>query len=102
MELPVDGLQTGGVHMGVDLRRRDVGVAEHFLNDAQVGPAGEQMGGEAMPEKVGVDVGFEPGTRCVAFDELPNALRRQFFPRTERKISAPVRLETSFGRSISR
>ncbi len=40
------------LHMGVDLRRRDVGMPQQFLDDAQVGPAFEQVAGEGMPQHV--------------------------------------------------
>ena len=71
--------------MGIDLRRRNVGVSEHFLDNAQVGAAGQKMGCEAMPEKVGIDICFETCARRVTFDELPNALWRQ--------LSSPHRQE---------
>ena len=41
---------------GIDLGRGDRGVAEHFLDDAQIGAAGEEVGGEAVPERVRADV----------------------------------------------
>ena len=39
-------------HMGVDLRRRDVGVAEQILNDAQVRAVLQQMTGEGVAKDV--------------------------------------------------
>ena len=42
-------------HMRVDLRRRDVGVAQQLLHRAQVGAAIEQMAGKGMPQHVGRD-----------------------------------------------
>ena len=41
MKLLVDTLEAGSVDVGVDLRRTDAGVAEHFLHLAQVGAAGQ-------------------------------------------------------------
>ena len=38
--------------MRIDLRRADIGVTEQKLQAAQVGPAGEQMRGEGVPEHV--------------------------------------------------
>jgi hypothetical protein len=38
--------------MGVDLRRRDVGVAEQQLHHAQVGAVVQQVGGEGMAQHV--------------------------------------------------
>ena len=40
VELAVDRLEPLAVHVGVVLRRADVGVAEHLLNGPQVGAAG--------------------------------------------------------------
>jgi glutamyl-Q tRNA(Asp) synthetase len=39
-------------HMGIDLRGGDVGMAEHLLQAAQVGAAGQQMAGEGMAQHV--------------------------------------------------
>src|SRR3989338_1087399 len=38
--------------VGVDLGRGNVGVAEHGLDGAEVGPPLEQMAGEGVPERV--------------------------------------------------
>ena len=46
----------GAVHVGVDLRGRDIGVAEHFLDGAQVSPALKQVGGEGVPKRMGVKI----------------------------------------------
>ena len=56
MESPVHGLKAGAVDVGVDLRRGDVGVPEQELHHAQVGSAREQVGREAVPQHVRVDV----------------------------------------------
>ena len=44
--------------MGVDLRRRQAAVPEKLLDAADVGPAVEKMGREAVPQRVGA------GVRC--------------------------------------
>ena len=36
------------VDMGIDFGRRDIGMAEHLLDAAQVGAMGQQMGGEGV------------------------------------------------------
>lgn len=66
----VDGFHAVGVDVGVDLGGDDVGVAEEFLDDAEVGAAGEEVGGEGVAEGVGVD-GADAGTFGHAADELP-------------------------------
>ena len=53
MRLSVNLQQALDVHVGVDLRRGERGVAEQFLDDAQVGPGFQQVGGEGVAEGVG-------------------------------------------------
>ena len=48
----VDLQQPLGVDAGVDLRGRERGVAEQFLDRAQVAAARQQMRGEGMPQRV--------------------------------------------------
>ena len=48
MKLLVHPLQTRHVDMGIELRRRDTGMAQHFLDLSQIGAAGQQMGCEAV------------------------------------------------------
>jgi len=43
----VDRPQAVLVHVRIDLRGGDVAVAEEFLDDAEVGAAADQVGGEA-------------------------------------------------------
>ncbi len=63
-------------HVGVDLRGRDVGVAEQFLDDAQIRAVGEKVAREGVAEHVGRDLGggnAEPGRECleIAPEGLP-------------------------------
>ena len=53
--------QSTAGHVGVYLRGREVGVAQHHLHRPQVGPALEQVGRETVPEGVGRDVLLDPG-----------------------------------------
>ena len=46
------GLPGGGVDVGVDLRGEDGLVAEHLLDDPQVRPAFDEVGGEGVAEGV--------------------------------------------------
>ena len=52
MRRPVHVEEPGGVDRGVALGRRQRGVAEQFLDRLQVAAAGQQVGGEGMPERV--------------------------------------------------
>ena len=57
----------------VHLRRRNIGVPEHFLNDPQVGAIAKQVGREAMAEKVRVNIFLQPCTARMFFYDLPDA-----------------------------
>ena len=52
MEPVVGFFQPLLINMGVDLRRRDIGVPEHFLDDTEIAAIIEQMRGEAVPKRV--------------------------------------------------
>ncbi len=51
----MDGAEAVLVDVGVDLGGGDVGMAEHFLDDSEVGAVVEEVGGEAVAELVGMD-----------------------------------------------
>ena len=55
MEFFVDGAEAVLVDVGVDLGGGDVGMAEHILDDSEVGAVVEEVGGEAVAELVGMD-----------------------------------------------
>lgn len=78
METFVNGLEALLIHVGVDLRRGDIGVSQEFLNDTEVGPVFEKMGREGMPEKVGIDVLGDPGLFRPFLDDLANAVGREW------------------------
>ena len=73
----MDFLEPRVVDVRVDLRRRDAGVAEHFLHLPQVGAAGEQVRGEAVAQRVRAQLGGAAGQFCVQLDQLPNPLAAQ-------------------------
>ena len=52
MMIGMELLQPLARHVGVDLRRRDVGVAEQQLHHAQVGAVVDQVGGEGVAQYV--------------------------------------------------
>lgn len=64
------------IDMRIDLRRRNIGVAEHLLNNPQIGTVSEKMCRETMAEKVRVNVLFEPCTPRVFLHDLPDTRRR--------------------------
>ena len=48
MVLAMDPFELGLVYMGVNLCGGDVRVAKKLLDDAQVGPSGEEVGSKAV------------------------------------------------------
>ena len=52
VRVEVDVLQALGREVGVDLGGRQIGVAEHLLQRAQVAAPGEQVGGERVAQRV--------------------------------------------------
>jgi hypothetical protein len=53
MGLLVHFPQAGGIQMGVNLGGGQVRVAQQQLQDPQVGPPGQKMGGKGMAQGVG-------------------------------------------------
>ena len=47
--------------MGIHLGGRQLGMAEQFLNDPEVGTAIEEMGGEGVPKDVGMNFFLKAG-----------------------------------------
>ena len=47
------------VKVSINLRRRDIRVAQQFLNATQVVARLEQVGGEGMPQQVGLLLGVD-------------------------------------------
>src|SRR5688500_14336140 len=74
MVLVVDLLEARACDVGVDLGRRDIRVAEHHLDRAEVRAMLEQVRGERMPEDVRGDVGADPRFARVPGDLEPYRL----------------------------
>src|SRR4051794_8071884 len=69
----VDLLEAFAREVGVHLGGRDVGVAEHLLDGAQVAAAGKQVGGEAVAQRVRTHLAREASVAGVALDDLVEA-----------------------------
>lgn len=69
----MDGFKSGSVHVGVDLRRGNIRMAEHHLDSPKVGAAGEKMSGKRMPEHVRTDLVFDTCCPRPFFDDLPES-----------------------------
>src|SRR5207244_5627989 len=59
MKLSMHCLQPLLIDVRINLRRRDVGVPKHLLNDAQIGAIAQQMRREAVPEQMRITVLFQ-------------------------------------------
>ena len=76
MKLSVHRLQPLLIHMRINLRRRNVGMPEHFLDDAQIGAVAEQMRGKTMPQQVRINICLQSGPPRAFLHDLPDARRR--------------------------
>ena len=64
MTAEVDLLELLAGEVRVELGGRDVGVAKHLLHGAQVAASGEQVGGEAVAQRMRAEAAREPGGRA--------------------------------------
>ena len=75
VKLPVHGFEPLLVHVRVNLRRRNIGVTEHLLDDSQIRTVSQQVGREAMPQKVRIHIFFQATAPRVLLNDLPNTRR---------------------------
>src|SRR4029453_934014 len=72
--------------VGIDLRRRDVGVAEELLHRAQIGATLQEVAGKGVAENVRRDArGFDPRGESERLQLLPKALAGEMAPSARRK-----------------
>ena len=71
----MDLAESRSADVGVDFGGLDAGVAQEFLNDAQVGAVFEQVGGEAVSKHVGRQRPLKAGLACALFDAAPECGR---------------------------
>ena len=72
MELTVDSFQSLLIDVCIDLCGPNIGVAKHFLDDAQIGAVPQEMRGEAVSQKVRINVLFESGAPGMFLHNLPD------------------------------
>ena len=70
MKLLVYLLQPTLIHMSVDLRCGDVGMAEHFLDHPQVGAMVQQMGGKGMTQEMRMHMLLQSGSLGALLNDL--------------------------------
>src|SRR5687767_7473935 len=71
MILPVNGPEILPIDVRVELSRRDVGVAQHLLDGAQIGAPLQQVRGERMPQRMRRYVLRDAGPLDVLAKDLP-------------------------------
>jgi hypothetical protein len=70
-------LQVIARDMSVDFRGRDVGMSQHRLHGAKIGPVLQQMRCEGMPKRVGRHPLLDPSGETVLSQRFPKALPRE-------------------------
>jgi hypothetical protein len=61
MTIGMHRLQSPGPDMGIDFRRRDIGVAKQLLYHPQIGTVHQHMGWRGVPEHMRVHVLVDAG-----------------------------------------
>ena len=98
-------------HVGINLSRGDVGMAQHGLNRPQIGAAFQQVARKGVPQRVGRDHFSEPCPKTVTLDQLPKTLAAERFSGPgdkksgthtvfEKRLACPVGLSSDFFLSI--
>ena len=64
------------VDVRINLRRRDVDVPKHLLNDAQIGAIAQLVRREAVPEQMWVNLLFQACVAGFFFHDLPDSCGR--------------------------
>ena len=59
MKFPMHRFQALLIDVRINLGCRDVGVAKHLLDDAQIGAVTEQVRGKTVSQKVRINVGCQ-------------------------------------------
>src|ERR1051325_2565484 len=77
--LAVHFFKPRAVHMGIDLRGRDIRMSEHRLHRPQIRAALEQVSCERMAQGMRCHSFIDPRRESVSSDELPKSLPGQRF-----------------------
>ncbi len=89
VELVIDRPHPLFEHVRVDLRRREIRVAEHHLDRAQIGAALEQVRRKRMPQHVRAERAATARLPRVALQDLPEPDARQAGPAAARVDEQP-------------
>ncbi len=86
--------------MSVDLCRRDVGVAQQFLDRSQVSPATQHVGGKTVPQGMRSNRHIQLGRFRVTLEYLPEALPGQSLPAAIEEKGLPLIIMRQVGASF--
>ena len=75
----MESFQSLALDMGIDLRRRKLGMPQHRLDGTKVGAMLQQMRGKRMSEHVGGNWLGNPGLPRADAKQFPKALPTQLF-----------------------
>ncbi len=92
-EVRMDTFQALALHMGIDLRRRDLRVPQHDLEGSKICPALQEMGRERVADHMRGQLCCNAGFFRPPAEQLPEPLSRQRRPppchKHVRRRSAP-------------
>ena len=92
MQIAHHGLHPRIEHVGIDLRRRNIGMAEQFLHDAQIGAVLQKMAGEGVAQHMRADPRRgDPGLRGYGLEIAGKNLPAQMAAGGRRRGKARVR-----------
>ena len=78
MEFAMDFAEALARDVGVEFGGADARMAEHFLDDAQIGAVFEQVRRKGMAKHVRRDVARDAGVANAGFDAAPHRWRGKF------------------------
>src|SRR5687768_1144143 len=80
-------------------------MAEHFLDNAKIGPISQKMRRKTVAEKMGINIRFQAGEAGAFLYDLPETRRREARPaRREKNLATAVSFYQlgTFGRDVGR
>src|SRR5882757_3399772 len=95
MELVVDAAHPLFEDVGIDLRRRQIRVAQHHLDRAQVGTALQEVRGKGMSQSVRAQRPCKARLLRIALQDLPETNTRQSSTAATRAHEEPHALPLS-------
>ena len=89
VESAMHGFEALLIDVGVNLRRGNIRVTEHFLDDPQIGSVAQQVRGERMSKQMRINIKVDSSALRAAFHNLPDAHRCELRATRREKNLAP-------------